>query len=252
MWFWTNYYYIILALQGICVLHCMRRRNEQKWIYLIIFLPVIGCIAYFFTEIMNERGVRNITQGIGTAVNPSNSIKKLEKRLKFADTHQNKVLLADAYLAAGDEDNAIRLYEESRIGVFLDNEYVLMQLVKAYAAKRDYEKVIPLALKVKHIVEFQKSKAHIEYAKALYYTGKTTDAETEFAAMKGKFAHYEPRYYYGLFLADTGRTDAAVALFNEMIEEQMHLGPRERAAARQWIGLIKTGLKNMPGRGVEV
>ncbi|HUC83336.1 MAG TPA: hypothetical protein VMR70_20665 [Flavisolibacter sp.] len=247
MWFWTNYYYIILALQGICVLHCMRKRNEQKWIYLIIFLPVIGCIAYFFTEIVNERGVSNITQGIGNAVNPSNSIKKLEKRLKFADTHQNKVLLADAYLAAGNADTAIQLYEESRVGVFVDNEYVLMQMVKAYAAKKEYAKVLQLAVKVKDAVEFQKSKAHVEYAKALYYTGNTVAAEKQFAAMKGKFAHYEPRYYYGLFLADTGRREEAVALFNEMLEEQKHLGSRERAAARQWVNLVKGSLGSIKG-----
>ena len=250
MWFWNNYYYFILALQAICVIHCLRKRNDQKWILLIVFLPLIGCIAYFFTEIVNERGVKNVAQGIGTAVNPSGSIKKLQKRLKFADTHQNKVLLADAYLAAGDADAAIRLYEESRTGVFVYNEYVLMQLIKAYAHKKNYEQLIPLALRVRNTVEFQKSKAHIEYAKALYYTGKTEEAEKEFAVMKGRFAHYEPRYYYGLFLADTGRTDAAIKLFKEMIDEQKHLGSRERSAARQWISLAKGSLKKWEAVGV--
>lgn len=38
------FYYVTLALQAICVIHCLRKGNQQKWIYIIVFLPLIGCV----------------------------------------------------------------------------------------------------------------------------------------------------------------------------------------------------------------
>lgn len=244
MLFWKNYYYLILVLQGICIFHCLRKGN-QKWIWVIVFLPVVGCAVYFFSEILTGNNVRNVSNGLGTVINPGGSVRKLEAQLKFADTHQNKVALADAYLAHGDIQKAISLYEESRTGVFVNNDYVLMRLIVAYAKIKKYEAILPLAEKLKHAPQFQRSKAHIEYAKALFFTGHTEAAEKEFAGMKGKFAHYEPRYYYGLFLSETGRPDKAVVLFNEMMNEQKHLGSRERREARPWIEKARQELKKM-------
>ena len=41
-----SYYYLILALQAICVIHCLRKGKNSTWIVAIIFLPLIGSIAY--------------------------------------------------------------------------------------------------------------------------------------------------------------------------------------------------------------
>src|SRR5689334_23283961 len=113
MFFANNYYFFILGLQAICVIHCLRRNNQGKWIWLIIFLPLIGCIIYIFSEILTGREIDRVSSGVGTMINPTGRIRKLEDRLKFADTFENKVALADAYLAGGQTEKAIALYESS-------------------------------------------------------------------------------------------------------------------------------------------
>jgi hypothetical protein len=232
-------YYITIALQLICVIHCIKKGNQGYWIWLIIFLPLIGCIAYLFTEIVTKREFNKVQTGVGNVLNPSGSIKKLEANLQFSDTFNNRVMLADAYLEKGFTDKAIDLYESSLTGNFTENEYVLSKLVLAHYKKKEYGKVIPLAKKLSVLPQFARSKSHIMYAVALGYAGNLQEAENEFLKMKSKFANYEARYEFGKFLQRQHRQDDAVQLFRDMVNESPHLTPRERRYNREWLQLSK-------------
>lgn len=245
MFFSNYYYYGVLLLELICVWHCLKKGNQQNWLWIIIFIPLIGCIIYFFSEIVGSNDVSNLGSGVVNVIDPGRSIRKLEAQLKFADTHQNKVALADAYLQKGETEKAIQLYEASLTGVFSENEYVLMKLIIAYAKVGANDKIIPLAKKVYHSPQFAKSSAHIAYAKGLAQTGNPQQAEKEFERMKSKFADYEPRYYYGEFLLEQGRSEEAVTVFTEMVEEKKHLGSRERRLYNLWINKAREELKKM-------
>src|SRR6267142_4896878 len=102
------WYYISIALQIICVLHCIRSGTQQKWIWLIVFVPYIGSIAYFFSEILPKRHMGDLQSGLGSLfVSPTARIRRLELNLQFANTFNNRVLLANAYLFAGRTEEAI-------------------------------------------------------------------------------------------------------------------------------------------------
>ena len=244
MFFQNNYfYYITVGLQAICVLHCIRKGTQNRWIWLIVFLPVVGSIAYIFTEIFTGRDIRNVQLGMGSFFNASGSIRRLENNLRFTDTFNNRVILADAYLAAGRTDEAIELYESSLRGAFEENEQVLMQLITAYFTKKDYAKLLPLAKKIYSRPQFARSRAHIYYAIALEYTGHGEQAEEEFRKMKARFSYFESRYQYGLFLQRASREQEARIVFTEIVEEAPHLSVRERRDSRSWIFQAKEKLK---------
>jgi hypothetical protein len=229
------YYYITIALQGICVWHCIKKGNQQKWIWIIVFLPLIGCLIYFYSEILRDRQLSQVGSGISSAIYPRGGIRRLEEQqLRFANTHQNQVALADAYLDAGETEKAIHLYEESLTGVFDENEYVLMKLIVAYARVKFYEGIPPLAERVQQSPQFVRSQAHVEYAKALAMLGEKDKAAKEFSTMQGKFANYEARYHYGLFLLQNGKKDQGYATLSEMVTEEKHLASRERRFYKQW------------------
>jgi hypothetical protein len=240
----NNYfYYITIGLQAICAIHCMRKGNQGKWIWIIVFLPIVGCIAYIFTEIYTGRELQNLQSGIGSVLNPSGRISRLEENLRFADTFNNRVTLADAYLGAGQTDRAIEIYESSLTGAFTENEHVLMQLINAYFAKQQYEKVIPIAKKIYARPQFARSRAHMLYAMSLGYEGKGELAEQEFRKMKARFSDFESRYQYGLFLLGESREEEARKIFMEIVDEAPYLGSRERRFNRTWIMQAKEELK---------
>jgi hypothetical protein len=241
-----NFYYIMVGLQAVCAIHCMRKGNQGKWIYLIIFLPLVGCIAYIFTEIFPRQGLNNMGSGLGNLFTPRVSIKRLEENLRFTDTFNNRIMLADTYLASGQTDNAIELYESSLTGAFTENEHVLMQLIHAYYAKGLYEKVIPIAKKIYSRPQFIRSGTHMLYAMSMGYAGNVEQAEQEFKKMKARFSYYEARYQYGLFLQRENRSEDARQIFLDIADEAPHLGSRERRFNRTWINLAKEELKKRP------
>jgi hypothetical protein len=215
------------------------------WIWLIIFLPIIGCLTYFFIEVFNKNNVQQVQYGMSNTIYPAAKIKKLEKQLEFSDTFNNRILLADAYLAAGNNDKAIQIYETSLTGAFEDNEHVLMQLIIAYFQVQRYNDVIKVTGKVYNKPSFMNAHQRVLYAMALDKTGAANLAEKEFNNMKGKYSYFEARYQYGLFLLNQNRTGEAQNIFNAIINEFPYLTSFEKRNNRQWFNYSKQELKKI-------
>lgn len=246
MFFLNNYfYYITIGLQIICVIHCLRKGNSTMWIWLIIFLPLMGCIAYIIMEVLNRNSMQQMQSGMGSIIYPAGKIKKLEKQLQFSDTFNNRVLLADAYLSAGDTDKAIALYESSLTGAFKDNDHVLMQLITAYFQVQRYNDAISVAKKVYNNPAFIRSHTHVVYAMALDKSSKPDLAEKEFNMMKGKYSFFEARYQYAMFLLDKNRMNEAQKIFTDIISEFSYLSSFEKRNNRLWFNYAKQELKKI-------
>lgn len=149
-----GYYFVVLILQALCVWHSIRKGNQQKWIWIIVFLPLIGCIAYIFTEIIKKRDINNLQANVSSMVNPVGRIKDLEKQYQYSDTFTNLVRLADAYLYSKEYAKAISLYEKGLAGTFADNEHVMKQMVVAYYHLNRYEDAVGIGQRIKNDPNF--------------------------------------------------------------------------------------------------
>jgi len=245
MFYGGYFYYITIAVQAYCAIHSYRNGTFNRWIFLIIFLPIIGSIIYIYSEVLSNKRFGKPNVNIGAVINPGGNIKKLEDELRFTDTFANRIKLADAYLAAGQTDKAIELYNASLTGAFAENEHVMAQLIVAYFEQQRYTEVIPIAKKLYNLPQFPRTRAHILYAKALENLGQTQQAENEFKAMKGRYAYYGPRYEYGLFLIRNHREHEAANVFTEMLNEEPHLGQMEKKTNRTWFAKAKDALKRI-------
>ncbi|TAD84981.1 MAG: hypothetical protein EAY75_12100 [Bacteroidetes bacterium] len=242
---YSIFYIITIALQVVCAIHCVKKGTQQKWIWLIVFLPVAGSLVYLFSEVFTRRDLQHVQLGVGAVLNPSGTIKKLEERLAFADTFQNRMLLADAELAAGHTKKAIARYESSLAGNFSENEHVLLQLCLAYSATEQWEKAVHVGRKVYKTPQFLRSKVHIAFAQALAQYGQLDEAEVEFRKMGGRYANFEARYQYGIFLAQQNRLAEAKQLWQQLTEEDKHLSGTQKRENRAWTQMAKTALQKI-------
>jgi hypothetical protein len=240
----SYFYYAIILLQGICVYHVIKKGNQYNWIWLIIFLPLVGCVVYLFSEVLTGRSVGNIQSNLADLVNPNGKIRELEARLKFLDTFQNRVLLADAYAAAGNSDKAIELYESCLTSTLPDN-HVPMQLMLCYFEKERNADVVSIGEKAVKFIEFSGSRAKLVYALSLDKLGKTELAEQQFKSLNGRFSNHESRICYGQFLLREGRNEDANEVFSTMYDEVSHLSGRERRANRTWYAKAKEELDKL-------
>ncbi|HEY8937946.1 MAG TPA: hypothetical protein VIM65_22140 [Cyclobacteriaceae bacterium] len=106
-----EYYSPLLILQGFCLYHAYKNHAEQRWYWLIMFLPGIGCIIYLYQNFYSSRNIKNIEQGLKQVVNSNYKIEQLEKSLRFVDNYANKLNLADAYMDHGRFKEAVDLYQ---------------------------------------------------------------------------------------------------------------------------------------------
>jgi hypothetical protein len=230
-----SYYYVVLILQGICVIHSIRKGNQSKWIWIIVFLPLIGSIAYIFTDIIKKRHISSLQSGVVSVVNPNGRIRDLEKRFEFTDTFENRVALADAYLENGMNEKAIELYEPALNGLFKNNEHLVKQLVLAYTNVNRYEDIVKICPRITGTINFSKSLTNLQYAVALDKMGFAEAAEKEFISMNRRLINYEQRFFYGEFLVRQEREEDAVLVFQEMLEESKHFNRTERGKSKIWI-----------------
>lgn len=238
-------YYIPIGLQAFCAFHAYSNGSLQKWIYLIIFLPVIGSLIYIYQEILNNRRISAPKIDVGAVLNPGVKLKRLEEEVKFTDTFTNRMKLADAYLAAGYTDKAINMYNTSMTGAFAGNEHAMQQLIVAYYQQERYTEIPPIAKKLYKLPQFARSKAHIAYAMALEQLGNIDAAEAEFNAMKGRYAYFEQRYHYAQFLIRQDKIEDAEKILTDMLDEQPHLSAVEKKSNKQWFAKAKDELKNI-------
>lgn len=239
----SEYYYLVIGLQAVCVWHSYRRGTMQKWIWLIVFLPLVGSLLYIFTEIIQKRHVSSATGSILSFVNPGGRIKKLEHNYNFSGTFTNRIALADAYLDAGMYDKAIGLYEPVLTGIFDNSDGAIRNLIKAYYKTGQFNELVKIAPRIIKSLDFTKTQANLYYALALEELGRFDEAEAEFKKMCHRFCNYEQRYNYGCFLLRREKYPEAREVFEAAINESEFLSGREKSEASEWIGKAKQEVK---------
>lgn len=239
------HYYLIIALQGFCIYHLFKNRNEYYWIFLIIFLPLIGCIIYLITKVYNKRDAEIVTSEIVTLINPTKKVKDLEKMLEFSETFQNQVNLADAYFEIKDYPNAITQYESALDGDHKNDFYVIKNLITAYYKTENYDQVISFSEKIKEHPEFNKSTTQFLYGLALEQSGKLDEAEIQLRAIDVRYSNYDERLVLAKFLLEKSKTDEAKDILNEIHTESQHMTKLNKRKYRATIVEVENLLKNL-------
>jgi hypothetical protein len=107
----------VLALQVACAVHAARTgRGGSGWIMVILFLPVVGSLAYVVMEVLPGSGAHRHAAKARTTIaaklDPDKPIRLARDALETAETAANHVRLADALADRAMWDEAIPHYEQ--------------------------------------------------------------------------------------------------------------------------------------------
>ncbi|THV59108.1 hypothetical protein EZV76_09735 [Flagellimonas alvinocaridis] len=232
-------YYLIIALQGFCVYHCYANRNNYYWILAIIFLPLVGSILYLFMNVFQRRDIEKVQESLVTVINPSKKIKDLEKKLRFSETFENRVALADAYLNEGMNMGAIENYKASLKDVFANDFYVISKLVEAYYFSDDFDNAIQTAKRIENDSRFRKSKSSFLYGMALEKRNDPISAEEYLRAFDAPYSNYRERLELARFLIRQDRMADGKLVYQEMISESESMSKQSYRMNRELVKKIK-------------
>ncbi len=239
------HYYLILALNGFCIYHSIKNKNNYYWIYLILFIPVVGAIIYLITQVYNKNDVDKIQEGLTAILVPSKKVRDLEKQLQFSDTYRNRVNLADAYLEMEDYNNAINHYEIALKDRSQNKVYIIKQLIRCFYQIEDFEEAIGNSEKIKDHPDFKGSKAQFIYGLSLKENGEIKLAEKELREIDQRYSNYEERLILAKFLLENNKNGDAKSILNEVYAESQHMTKPNRRQHRTTILEVEKLLKGM-------
>ncbi|WPQ63866.1 hypothetical protein SIO70_03210 [Chitinophaga sancti] len=237
--FWNDSYYLIIILQIVCIIHCLKT-GKRDYIYLLILLPMIGCIIYFVREILPEINRGEFLPNLQRVFFPKAAIREWEHRVRISDTVANKMGLAAAYADQQQYDKAILLAEECRKS-FPKDLGILQQLGRFYFFDQRYADSIAYMEKAfaQTNANLIKQEDELMYARALEATGMLPPAEEVYKKVIRVHHAIDAMYYYGIFLKNQNRNKEALQQF-QTIKDEFHLHPRYvRRMNAQWLRLAK-------------
>jgi len=203
--------------------HALKTGRDQKWIWIIILAPVVGCLAYYFMEVFphsrEERTLRKRVHDIAKALNPDGQLKRRTEEVSNNASVDNRAALADECLEKGMFDEAIRLYEGCLDGPYKDDARLLFACARAYfynGNHRQAEEI--LARLVKAHPKFRRDEAQLLEARVLEALGENPRATELYEALRERYVGFEAKYRYGLLLKRLGREAEANELFDLIIK----------------------------------
>ncbi|WP_353778243.1 hypothetical protein [Winogradskyella sp. 3972H.M.0a.05] len=239
------YYYLIIGLQAYCIYHWFKNRTDYYWVFLIIFLPVIGSLIYLITQVFNKKDVDKLQDDVVNIINPTKKIKDLESKVSFSDTFQNRLDLADAYFDIGDYNTAITNYLKAKNDYSQNDYYTIKKLIYSYFQKDEFTEVIGLAESIKSKSEFNGSYEQFLYGVSLERVGEIDKAETQLEQIDKRYSNYEERLDLAKFYLKHNKEDKAKTLLTEIHSESQHMTKPNRKLYRATIVEVEKLLSSL-------
>ncbi len=236
---WVSY--VVGALQMICIIHAVLRRN-YFWIFLLLFVPLLGVIIYFFAEVLP--GIRRprvsldpLREGL-----KSNATRLREAREALAegDTLTRRLALAALLKDAGDYAEARATLEPAVNGLYHEDPALLTELADLALRQQEPQQALDW---LAHIDVRRSAAVRVRTlllrAEAHALLKEDEAAERDFRdALQGATSE-EPRVKYAQFLLQRGRTEEATVLLDALRKTWQRANGLYRRQERPWFDLAE-------------
>ncbi|CAI8887075.1 tetratricopeptide repeat protein [Methylocaldum szegediense] len=237
----------ILLIQIGFVVHAIRRGHSLLWVFLIIFLPLLGCILYsvmvLLSEVIQSRTARQGSKAMLRMLDPQKELRKRLEALEISDTIENRSALAEEYLKHGMLDEAITLYESSLTGMYRTDPSLRLGLAKALVESGDFGRAREkLETLFRTNPGFESQDAHLLYARSLEALGELDQTLDEYRALAWYSAGAEAKCRHALLLKRMGKTAEARALFEDILKDAKLATRHSRRLNKEWVDIARREL----------
>jgi hypothetical protein len=232
-----------LLLQGLAIVHFIRRRPDMFWIFIILFLGPLGALVYIFVQVLPDIGL--LRQSF--KVFPRRKrISELETIVRDNPSAGNYEELGDLYmddgrfqLARAAFDKAIAARADT-LDPFYRRGVCAIQLGDAAAALPDLERVVGKDPGY----DFHRSAGLLAHAYA--QTGQKEKAEALFRQATVTSTLSETYLNFASMLASEGRNAEAREWAQKVLDKKPTMPDYLRRRERPWFRSAREMLKRLP------
>jgi hypothetical protein len=232
-----------LLLQGLAIVHFIRRRPDMYWIFIILFFGPLGALVYIFIEVLPDIGL--LRQSF--KVFPRRKrISELETMVRDNPSAGNYEELGDLYmddgrlqLARATFDKAIATRADT-LDPFYRRGVCALQLGHAAAALPDLERVVGKDADY----DFHRAAGLLAHAYA--QTGQKEKAEALFRQATIRSTLSETYLNFASMLASEGRKAEAREWAQKVLDKRLTMPDYLRRRERPWFRSAREMLKRLP------
>jgi hypothetical protein len=240
---------LLLLVQVGFAVHAARTGRAYWWIGIIMFVPAVGCAAYFFAEVLPEitrsRAAKQAVRDVKILIDPERDYRAAVDRFAETDTVETRSQLASECVNLKRYQEAIDLYRGALVGHYAHDPHLMLRLAEAEFLNGAADGAVKTLEELRaHNPSFDSTEGHLLYARSLEAAQRMADALREYAALAGYYPGEEARARHALLLLKIGDVDHAREVFRDLIRK-VDRAPRHYARAeREWYNLAK---QHVPG-----
>jgi len=238
---------LVWVVQLALIIHVLKTDRSRYWILILIFMPLIGGLAYLVIELLPEfsgsitgqKAVRSVKK----TLNPGADLRQHEAAWTQSPNVDNSRRYAEALLDSGETDKAEDIINQALKGLF-ETEPTLL-LLKArlqFEKERTRDTIATLELLQEHNPDFRSSEGHLLYARALEADEQLESAVREYSAVSGYFPGVEARYRLAMCLQVSGNEKASRSELESILNDAKLAPPHFRKSQKTWLDAVKQEL----------
>jgi hypothetical protein len=232
-----------IILQGLAIVHFIRRRPDNYWIFIILFLGPLGAIIYLLVEAVPDIGL----VGQSFKVFPRRKrIRELEAAIHDNPSAGNYEELGDLYMDDGDLTQARAAFDKAiaaradTLDPFYRRGVCAILSGDAAAALPDLERTVSK----ESDYDFQRAAGLLAHAYAL--TGQKEKAEALFRQITITSTLSETYLNFAELLASEGRNAEAREWAQKVLDKKPSMPGYLRRRERPWFRRANEMLKRIP------
>lgn len=234
--------YIVFSLVEVFVLiHAIKSGRIFPWLYIIMFVPGLGILAYVLIEILPEMSTGSLMTSVSSLFHREPSLQQLLQLADEYPTAAHLEALADAYVKQGNYQAAIPLYQRCLEGIHQEDAYTHHALANCYFLAGHLSEALAETEVVATLGE-EIPDDYLLHARILDVQGHDKEAEAWYEKAYRRHSSLIADYYYGLFLKKLGKLTEVQQLRLKAIKKHQDYVPRYRRIEKVWLEKIKKEL----------
>ena len=215
------------------------------WFLPIIFVPLLGCIAYVVLAVLPDmagsRSARRFADNVSNVADPGRAYREKLRDVEMVGSANAKRALAEECIKRGRFQDAVDLYQGAMNGPLGDSDPALLRgIARARLLAGDGLGAVEAFEKLNQVDKAAfDADVELDYARALALVGRTDDALSQYERVVPRYPGEEARCRFAVLLKSLGRTDRAQALFQEIVKSVRGAPGYYRSRQREWYRIAK-------------
>jgi hypothetical protein len=235
------------VVQAFFVLHVLRTGRPFWWALVITATPLVGCLAYYFVEILPRsrqlNNARRMSVHVKSALVPHSALRRRLAELQNCPSVSNKVAAAEEFSRCGMYHRAVCLYDEALRGIYANDPQLLLGLARAHVNNHTFEQARGVLERLSRIdARFRPEEVRLLDARALEGLGRVDEALRAYRELSEVYVGLEVKCRHGLLLKRLQRIDEANRVFDDILFYAMRFNLRVESE-QVWIDTARRSVE---------